>query len=603
MKTRILTVLAAAFLWLPAMAATIPIERDPATNIATADINFTGAVSINAVLVEGLKNNRIAVIPPTVNDDNTGGYAVGSQWQDVSANKAYALFDATTGAAVWVETTSSGGDALVANPLSQFASTSSAQLLGVLSDPTGSGLAVFGTSPNITTPTGIVKGDVGLGNVDNIADASQTALGTVVSGDIAAILPDIAITDLANGTAGDLWTWSGAGTPVVLGTGLNGQHLTSNGLGNALTWTTPATGVSSVSGGEGIDNSGTAADPVLDMDIASLAVQGTPAAGMFLALDNGGTTQRINWNQLPGVAGGEANTGSNQGADGIGVFDTKAGIDLQFRHVAPGSANITTTLNVKDIDIDLAAVLDFGAKTSLEIPNSATPTVDADGEIAVDTNGDATNITQGVITYYDGTQQLYAAAFDAYPTTDGHVLTYDSVTNKLRWEATAAAGGVVKSIDIPAGAWIPDDTDPPVVGSDTGWGNRTLDTWNFDDTNNEFIHFSFTWPEDYDDTVACTVTVYFISNDNNASTEWQISEKSFVTPSNLSDSSGTSTYLWTVANTGPDVVRSGSRTITFGITNEDDTQLIQLARFPEGIVDDVVGDVRFQRLRIEYTTK
>lgn len=45
-----------------------------------------------------------------------------------------------------------GGDALVANPLSQFAATTSAQLAGVISDETGSGSLVFGTSPTLTTP-------------------------------------------------------------------------------------------------------------------------------------------------------------------------------------------------------------------------------------------------------------------------------------------------------------------------------------------------------------------------------------------------------------------------------------------------------------------
>lgn len=80
-------------------------------------------------------------------------------------------------------TISGGGDALTSAPLSQFASTTSLQLKGVMSDETGSGALVFGTSPNITTPTGIVKGDVGLGNVDNTSDvnkpistATQTAL-------------------------------------------------------------------------------------------------------------------------------------------------------------------------------------------------------------------------------------------------------------------------------------------------------------------------------------------------------------------------------------------------------------------------------------------
>lgn len=44
------------------------------------------------------------------------------------------------------------GDALVANPLSQFAATTSAQLAGVISDETGSGALVFATSPTLVTP-------------------------------------------------------------------------------------------------------------------------------------------------------------------------------------------------------------------------------------------------------------------------------------------------------------------------------------------------------------------------------------------------------------------------------------------------------------------
>lgn len=66
-----------------------------------------------------------------------------------------------------------GGDALVANPLSQFAATTSLQLKGVMSDETGSGALVFANSPALVTPTGIVKGDVGLGNVDNTTDAGK----------------------------------------------------------------------------------------------------------------------------------------------------------------------------------------------------------------------------------------------------------------------------------------------------------------------------------------------------------------------------------------------------------------------------------------------
>lgn len=45
-----------------------------------------------------------------------------------------------------------GGDALVANPLSQFAATTSLQLKGVISDETGSGALVFADTPTLVTP-------------------------------------------------------------------------------------------------------------------------------------------------------------------------------------------------------------------------------------------------------------------------------------------------------------------------------------------------------------------------------------------------------------------------------------------------------------------
>jgi len=51
----------------------------------------------------------------------------------------------------WI-TLPGGGDALVANPLSQFAATTSLQLLNTISDETGTGSLVFATSPTLVTP-------------------------------------------------------------------------------------------------------------------------------------------------------------------------------------------------------------------------------------------------------------------------------------------------------------------------------------------------------------------------------------------------------------------------------------------------------------------
>jgi hypothetical protein len=50
------------------------------------------------------------------------------------------------------DSTGAVGDALTSNPLSQFAATTSAQLAGVISNESGSGLLVFNNSPALITP-------------------------------------------------------------------------------------------------------------------------------------------------------------------------------------------------------------------------------------------------------------------------------------------------------------------------------------------------------------------------------------------------------------------------------------------------------------------
>ncbi|MEE8484223.1 MAG: hypothetical protein V3S46_06455, partial [Nitrospinota bacterium] len=59
--------------------------------------------------VENLKVKLDATAAPTVNDDSGSGYAVGSRWFNVTADKEYVCLDASSGAAVWTETTGGGG--------------------------------------------------------------------------------------------------------------------------------------------------------------------------------------------------------------------------------------------------------------------------------------------------------------------------------------------------------------------------------------------------------------------------------------------------------------------------------------------------------------
>ena len=49
----------------------------------------------------GVKSNLTALVAPTVADDDTQSYSVGSVWQDTVLFKVYMCSDNSTGAAVW----------------------------------------------------------------------------------------------------------------------------------------------------------------------------------------------------------------------------------------------------------------------------------------------------------------------------------------------------------------------------------------------------------------------------------------------------------------------------------------------------------------------
>jgi hypothetical protein len=101
-------------------------------------------------------NNSTGVISSQAATTSLNGYLTSTDWNTFNGKQA-ALVSGTN-----IKTVNSNsllgsgnvavGDALVANPLSQFASTTSSQLAGVISDETGGGAAVFGTTPTLATP-------------------------------------------------------------------------------------------------------------------------------------------------------------------------------------------------------------------------------------------------------------------------------------------------------------------------------------------------------------------------------------------------------------------------------------------------------------------
>lgn len=155
--------------------------------------------------------------------------------------------------------TTSAGDALTTNPLSQFAATTSAQLAGVISDETGTDKVVFNTSPTLVTPVLGVATATTVNKVTLTAPASGSTL-TIADG---ATLTVSASATISNGThsgtnTGDQTDISGNAATVtiadaggdtttfpLLGTSATGNlvpatdaGLTYNATTNALTATT-----------------------------------------------------------------------------------------------------------------------------------------------------------------------------------------------------------------------------------------------------------------------------------------------------------------------------------------------------------------------------
>jgi hypothetical protein len=121
--------------------------------VTTAAVNSAAATTVGTV-TSGTWNGSI--IGPTY-----GGTGVNNGSRTITLNTGNLTLTADAGGSS-VTVPASGTLAVTANKLSVFAATSSSELAGVISDETGSGALVFGTSPSFTTSIVAASATMGL---------------------------------------------------------------------------------------------------------------------------------------------------------------------------------------------------------------------------------------------------------------------------------------------------------------------------------------------------------------------------------------------------------------------------------------------------------
>lgn len=102
--------------------------------------------------------------------------------------------------------------------------------------------------------------------------------------------------------------------------------------------------------GRGLATSGA----VQEMDINAFAQNNSPTSGdKLVGYKADGTLVVFDVANIGGGGSGEANTASNIGTTGVGVFHAKSGVDLQFRRLYAASSRIGVSLNNDRIDFDV----------------------------------------------------------------------------------------------------------------------------------------------------------------------------------------------------------------------------------------------------------
>ena len=207
------------------------------TNTATGDVVGPASATDNAIArFDGTTGKLIQNSAVTVAD--TTGDITGGKYNGLTISTTTGTFTIANGKTLAVDNTltfvgtdastvsfgAGGTVAYTGGTLAQFASTTSAQLAGVISDETGSGSLVFATSPTLTTPILGTPTSGNLSNCTNIPVNQATGTLAVANG-------GTGITSFGTGVA----TWLGTPSSANLASAVTDE----TGSGSLVFGTSP----------------------------------------------------------------------------------------------------------------------------------------------------------------------------------------------------------------------------------------------------------------------------------------------------------------------------------------------------------------------------
>jgi hypothetical protein len=126
---------------------------------------------------------------------------------------------------------------------------------------------------------------------------------------------------------------------------------------------------------------------------------------------------------LGAAGGGETNTATNVGTDGLGVFYQKTGVNLEFKNVAPASSKITVVANGQDIDLDVNEAA-LGADTLQEVTdagNNTTTTIQADGSVFLTSAAIESTLTGATMEFWSATSNTSGRTAFSFRMSNGSV--------------------------------------------------------------------------------------------------------------------------------------------------------------------------------------